>query len=179
MRKKNLLFVLISIIAIIIIFITVFGVAIDIPGTICLVTKYYQTPTEAFISRCELQIDSVEQLLFISIDEYNGICLFVKDNDTLVVAQMKVKNNAYYYLGNLIEYELNGSSIDIVSNEKSISFLELGNKLSSDCFYSGHVYCSIISSVDFNRISDKDKQTMFLLLPHPFDDYYFLYYFDS
>ena len=171
---KRILAIVALVIILAIVLLTV-GITINISGVFIINTKYFTTPLEAYENESSTIERSVSELMYVRVDDYNGISLLIAD-DVLIIAQMKTNFDKYYYLGNKIEYETNGNSIVLGTNNLSNSFSLLGSKLKSNFFYSGKIYCEVVFTEDY--ISE-NNQIKLVNLPNPLSDYSMAFYTDD
>lgn len=154
-----------------IVFILINGIVIDINGVISVNTKYYNTALEAFTANNETDIPAISDICVEKIDEYNSIYLAKIDEHQLIVAQMKTKDEQYYYMGNCIIYNID-ETVDCNINDFEKYSDVLGLMMKSSLLYDNReIKCCMVSSENSQSYNNTGK---YRIIPI-YNTYYFVY----
>lgn len=90
------------------------GITLGFSGVFYFTTKYYETPTKAFMSEysagIEGSIEIQKPVDTIIIDENNCMFLAITEDKKLLVAEMVIKNGKYAYSGTYYRYDFDSES---------------------------------------------------------------------
>lgn len=161
------------------IFVIINGIEINIAGKVCINTKYYDTPIEAFLANYSpdntfdesLTVDDAEFVQLIKINEWTSVLIANTSNDRLIAASIKEKDNKYVYTGYCSIIETEGFSGDVLDGKIEYSKME--------CIVDGYKYegCICYAIVEDEQLNLKDDKVKCIEL----SDYSlnFLYYLES
>ncbi|MBR2724519.1 MAG: hypothetical protein IKB72_03690 [Ruminococcus sp.] len=130
--------------------IAVNGFELNILGVITINTKNYTTANDAYLagSNCT---DEIIDVAVIDVDNYNGFYIAHIGEDSLLVAQMKITDSKYYYLGAETIYDLANSRVDGLHEGELESTIT--SKLVSKTTYGGELEWALIKASDAESVS--------------------------
>ena len=154
-NKKKVVVIALAIIISIILLISLIGFEFNIPGVITLNLKSYVTANDAYLAGSNVT-DEVEDIAVIDIDDHNSFFIAYIGEDGLLVAQMKIANGKYYYLGYETIYNLAGSRVDGFSGDDLESTVTV--RLVSKSAYGGEIEWALMKSSDAELVSENFKK---------------------
>ena len=154
-KKKQSIVIAIAIIIAVGVFIIISGFELNILGVITLNTKNYQTAKDAYIAD-DTAIEDIKDIAVISVDEFNGFYIAAIDGGEILVAQMKISDSEYYYLGAETKYDVKKSRVDSFNGDELESTIT--SRLVSKSTYGGEIEWALMKSSDSELVSEDFKK---------------------
>lgn len=154
-KKTKVIAIAVTIIVAIFILIAINGLEINIPGVLTLNTKKFTTAKDAYLAESTIT-DEIKDVSVVNVDEYNGFYIAHIGENDLLVAQMKIADSKYYYLGAETIYDIANSRVDGFNEGELESTVT--SKLISKSTYGGEIEWALIKESDAESVSKEFKK---------------------
>lgn len=154
-KKTKVIAIVAIIIVSVFVLIAVNGFELNILGVITLNTKNYTTANDAYLAGSN-STDEIKDVAVVDVDDYNGFYIAHIGENGLLVAQMKITDSKYYYLGAETIYDIANSRVDGFYEGELESTIT--SKLVSKSTYGGEIEWALMKASDAELVSEDFKK---------------------